>query len=80
MEESAFEEGPVLVEEGQFYDPEYVVVEENPPIDISEIDGWQQLVINPEVIPLIAESFTVDVQDIDQSIKIADYEAVIYAS
>jgi hypothetical protein len=79
MEENAFEEGPCFTEEGQYDDPDYVVFQENPTIDVEVMEDLDQLIINPEMIPLIGDTFTVEPSEIDQELKIADFEAVIYA-
>ena len=78
-EQFVIDDGPCFTEEGQFCDPEFVVLEENPTVNITEVDGWRQLMVNPEVIPLSNEEFSVDPVEIDQEIMIADTEAVIYA-
>ena len=75
----AFEEGPCFTAEGQYGDPDFVVIEENPTINIEEIDGWEKLVVNPEMIPQVDAEITIDPSEIDQDLAVADYEAVIYA-
>ena len=79
MTEFAIDDGPSITEEGQFCDPEFVVFDENPTVDITEVDGWRDLVFNPDVIPLFAVSFSVSPTEIDQDLVLADTEAVIYA-
>ena len=74
-----FEEGPCITEEGQLCDPEFVVLEENQTVDITELDGWQKLEVNPDMIPLVADEFTVEPEEINQEFTLADYDAVIYA-
>ena len=76
----AFEEGPTITEEGQFCDPEFVVMEENQTVDVTELDDWQKLVVNPEMIPMSDEEFTIDPAEIDQELILMDNDAVIYAS
>lgn len=79
MDEFVIDDGPTITEEGQFCDPEFVVIEENPTVNITEVDDWQDLVVNPDVIPLFAVSFSVSPTEIDQELVLADTEAVIYA-
>ena len=74
----AFEEGPTITEEGQFYDPEFVVYEENTTVDVTERLDLAQLVVNPEVLPVVNDSFTVKPSDIDQDFILTDSEATIY--
>jgi hypothetical protein len=73
-EESAFEEGPCLVEEGQYGDPDYYVITENDTIDVQEVEDLDKLMVNPDVIPLIADTFTVHAADIDQNMQFNDID------
>lgn len=73
-EESAFEEGPCLVEEGQYGDPDYYVITENDTIDVQEVEDLDKLMVNPDVIPLIADTFTVHAVDIDQNMQFNDID------
>lgn len=75
----AFEEGPCFTEEGQFCDPEFVVLEENQTVNIEELEGWEQLVVNQEMIPQIDAEITIDPPDVEPEFVLADTEAVIYA-
>lgn len=73
MVENAFEEGPSFTEEGQLCDPEFVVNEEVETVDLNEVD-IKEFMINPEVIPLTGESFTVKPSNVEQELKVADCE------
>ena len=76
---AAFEEGPCFTEEGQYGDPDYVVFQENQTVDVTERTDLAELAVNPEMILLTGKDFTVEPTEIDQDIRIADFEAVIYA-
>ena len=76
MDESAFEAGPSFTEEGQLCDPEFVVNEEVESVDLQELDVTE-LMVNPEVMPLTGESFTVVPSEIDQELKVADCEMML---
>lgn len=80
MDEFVIDDGPTITEEGQFCDPEFVVLEENPTVVITEVGGWKDLVVNPDIIPISNDWFTVDPVEIDQELVLADFDGMICAS